>query len=382
MRLTTKLIGFLNRIWDKTPDQFLALRLNYTLAPGMTWEVSDGFLTTTVPTMPGANLSVDLSQYTLAGLAAFLSAQTGYAVSDLYTAGNFSPSALVLVDGAGDPAQSDGDHLYGFSSLTWAYLDAIAAELNTAQQQIVAIPSEMSVATADGEWLDLLGSYYAVPRAVGESDAQYAPRMIAVVLQARSNNIAIGQAITAAIGQPATVVDAVEYGATTPLYDSLITFDGAHDYSASAEPIYNLFDVTTGYDLLGGGDPTAFLLIVAGIVESMRAAGTFLRSLLLSGSVLSDAFAGPADATSGMSAAVIIGDALASPADTSSPMPVSFGATPDAFTPPGDGTDDLEVSYTTKFNGAVTYGGSRPYASGYRVDQSISGVPTGTLTPL
>lgn len=95
MRLTDKLLGFLNRVFSKDPESFLAFRLRYD--GQMTWTVLDGIFTTTVSGGTGVALSVSLASHTLGSLATFLSSQPGYSVpyADSTVA---SRSAWVLID--------------------------------------------------------------------------------------------------------------------------------------------------------------------------------------------------------------------------------------------------------------------------------------------
>lgn len=377
MQLTAKLLRALNRVFDKDARPFLALRLSYQ--GGLTWQVADGILTTAVTGGPGAPLAVDLSAYTITSLVGFLAAQPGYIVPYADSSDLAQLSALVLVDGSGDIGQSNGDHLQAYTNPNWAFLDAAADQLTAAQTAIAALPAEMSTTSADGEWLDLLGSYYGVPRNLSEVDAQYGPRITGTVLQPRSNNIAIAMALTAATGQACQVPDVVEYGAAVPQFDGTITYDGAHTYSTAAKPIYGLFDVTTGYDLLGATTPTAFVTRVQQIVAPLRAAGTQLRAVALQGGTLVDAGPAPADALPVISVQPILADSVATPADTSSTMPVALTGLIDAATPPQDSTDALLVAFSTTFNGVRRFDGSVLYASGHAATESMAGVVSGTV---
>ena len=95
MKLTSTLLGYLQRPFNRDAGERLALRFQY--AGGGNWQVTDGILTTTTPGGVG-NLTIDLSQYTLAGLADYLAAQPGYSVPfEDPTFGSLS--ALSIIDG-------------------------------------------------------------------------------------------------------------------------------------------------------------------------------------------------------------------------------------------------------------------------------------------
>ncbi|HEX7906753.1 MAG TPA: hypothetical protein VF534_01490 [Paraburkholderia sp.] len=366
MKLTQKLLGYLHKVFDKDPHEFLAMRLQYQ--GGMTWQVADGFLYTTVTGGPGQNLSIDLSQFTLAQLVGFLSTQSGYSVLYADTSILSTLQALVLMDGSNDISLSNGDHLYGYTNVLWSYMESQSNELEQAQTQIGNMLQQMSTTTAAGEWLDLLGAYYGVPRLQGELDTSYGPRIIAEVLRPRGNNVAIEMAIQVYTGQVSTVTDVTLYGPTSPLYNGAITRNSSHTYSAKATPIYGLFDVQYGYDLINGGDVSAFTQTVKDLVNRLRDAGTQMRSLSLTGSALTDALTPPTDAaTLGVGAAFI--DTLNAATDTfaSAAVVAPFA---DALAAPGD-AESITIVYNYQYNSVRAYNGVIFRKGGQTVTESL-----------
>ena len=284
MRLTSKLLGWLSRAFDRDPVAFLGLRIDY--AGPMQWQVADGILTTSVQT--GPSLTIDLSVHTIGSLAGYVSLQPGYSVPFIAGADLSGASALRILEGKGDPGESNGDHLYVYTSPLFAFMDAYAVELAAAEAAIVAMPLELSTTTADGGWLDYLASYYAVPRQAGEMDGVFALRIIAEVLRPLGNNLAIEQAIADFTGQSVSIVDVVEYRAPEPSFDGTPHFDGTYHYQAQPTPVYGLFDAIVGYDLLSGSPIADEEARLRAVIERLRDAGTQLRALSLTGSVLSD----------------------------------------------------------------------------------------------
>lgn len=261
MKLTEKLIGYLNRVFDKGPGKVLALRLRYA-GISMTWRVADGVLTTTVIGGAGVGQTVDLRGYTVSTLATYLSSQTGYSIEYLDSSTFTGLSALVLLDGEGNQDASNGDHLYGYTSVLWAYMDSIASELTLLRTAIGEALLQMSASTASGEWVDEHGGYYKVARNISEADSVYAARIVAEVIKARGNNIAIADAIkTAVMADSAQVID----------YGELTT-------AADGTDSYGLFDVTveSSIDVPMAAAEDA---LVRQVIEAMRDAGTFLRQL-------------------------------------------------------------------------------------------------------
>lgn len=370
MLLTQKLFGYLHRIFNQDPKPFLAMRLQY--AGGMTWNVTDGVLTTTVSGGPGQSLTVNLADYTLYGLVDYFAGQAGYDVVYADQTELAHLSALVLLDGAGDIAQDNGDHLYAYTSLLYALMEANAIELDDARAQIAAMLQQMVVQTATGEFLDDLGNRFGVPRQVNEADSDYGPRILNEVMRPRGNNVALAEDISNLTGQPVTVDDYSYYGNPPYEYNSQYTFNGALNYQQPVIPIYGLFDVTYGYDLESGQDPTTYAQTVADLVNKYRDAGTHLHTLKLSGSVLMDAFTAPTDGGAIPWALTMpLSDTFTAPVDGALGMALALAAMSDSFTAPTESAS-LSVSYSTTFNGLRNYNGQVPYGSGQTFTETLA----------
>lgn len=268
MRLTKKLFGFLHRVFEKDPDQFLALRLRCD-GSSLAWTISDAKLTTAPIGGTAAPLVVDLRNYTVAGLAAYFGMQAGYSIAYVDSTPLVNLGAAVLLDGAGDMSASNGDHLYGYTSLLWSYMEANAVELQEAETQIGNMLLQLSTTTAEDTWLDELGSYYGVPRNQGEIDAVYGPRIIAQVLRPLGNNFAIAAALRSInAGLLANVTN----------------------YNTVVNGSYGLFDVdmTVTLEQLAVTAYVTLLLSAVDTINRMRDAGTFLRRLAIITSIHAD----------------------------------------------------------------------------------------------
>lgn len=273
MKLTQKLLGFMNRVFDKDPAAVLALRLNYDGA--MQWKIEDGRLTTQVVGGSGGPLSINLSDYTIATLVALLGSQPGYSVPYQDTSSLSGKGALTLIDGTGNQSQSNGDHLNSYTSVLWSWLESVSSELGIASAQIVQMLRQMVIGTAEGEWLDEFGSYYDIPRIFGETDAVYGARIIASVGRPRGNNVALEMAINTVTG--GLQADVSDYTTPTPF---------TTPYNGTS---YGLFDVIYSVALDGDEDLSVYTGRVSSIVESFRDAGTHMRTILING-VLSDTY--------------------------------------------------------------------------------------------
>ena len=203
MKLTQKLLGYLQRPFSREAEERLALRFQY--AGGGNWQVADGVLTTTTPGGVG-NLTVDLSQYTLAGLADYLAAQSGYSVP--FEDPQFGAlSALAFLDGDHVFGDSNGDHVTVYTSILWGLMEAFAAALTDAQTAIVQMLRQMATTTAEGEWLDVWGGFFAVARATGQADAVYRPRITTEPIRLLNNNLALQALVQDQTGVLVDIVD-------------------------------------------------------------------------------------------------------------------------------------------------------------------------------
>lgn len=371
MRLTPKLLRLIGRVFDKDPAQFLALRLRYDGL--MTWKVEDGVLTTAVVGGSGQSLTIDLSQYTLAALVTFLHGKAGYDVPFAEDGDNAHLGAAVLLDAAGDQNASNGDHLYGYTSVLWSFYESLAGQLQEAKRQIEQMLLQMSTRTASDVWLDELGGYYGIPRSVGELDGQYGPRIIAEVLRARGNNVAMEMAIKVFTGQDTTVTDVVLDGPSNPRFDGSYIFNGGWTFNPHPDPLYGLFDVVFGYDLINGGDVAGFLRQVESLVNRLRDAGTHLRALSLTGSALEDDLVAPTDGVLTLGAHADWSENL--PGGAPSEIMVTgvhmAGLADLSFSPVDD--DGLSITVTTdfRFNGIRTFNGDLPFRGGLATGETL-----------
>lgn len=272
MRLTQKLVNWLYRAINRSPDPALAFRINHGgVGATLVWTVQDNVLTTTITGGSGSNHTYDLTAHTIGTLSALIESQPGYTcpfVTDDPAVFNLAASALI--DGSGNQDESNGDHLYVYRSAVWAYLEPLAVELDLARKQLDQQVLQMNVRTAADKWLDELGMYYAVDRDGGENDATYAARIISSLGKPAGNNVALEMAInTVSGGLIAKVTDAPAEAFTVP-------------YSGTS---YGLFDVVYQIDLGGDDDINFFTARVVAIIEKLRDAGTHMKSISIQGAL-------------------------------------------------------------------------------------------------
>lgn len=175
-------------VFNKDPISVVAFHLSHE--DGAAWLVSDGVLRATGGAV---DILYTLSEFTVGSLASALE-DDGFDV-DFLSADVSSLSALVLVEGAGDWGRSNGDRLFAFTSLLWVLLSSYAGEVTAAGLQVREALRQMVMHQASGEWLELWGSLYNVPRKAGEGDAAFTLRIKAEAFRVRVNARGIEQAI-------------------------------------------------------------------------------------------------------------------------------------------------------------------------------------------
>lgn len=187
-------------VFDKDPLAELVLRVSH--AGGSSWVVAAGVLTVVAG---GEEFTYQLAGYTVSTLANAMQAD-GLSVTRVNSQyGHLS--ALALVEGASDQWLSNGDHLRVFTSLLWALLQGYSREVDAAQEQIRQALLQMVIATAEGEWLDLWGTLYGVPRMTGESDAALRLRIPREAFRLRVNPRAIEAAIKELTGKDVSILE-------------------------------------------------------------------------------------------------------------------------------------------------------------------------------
>lgn len=181
-------------VFDKAPAQEVVFRLHHP--SGASWVVADAVM---VVHAGVTQFSYDLAHHRVGELAAAL-ADDGYTVSPV--APEFADlSAMVLVEGVGDEGLSNGDQVFGYTSLMWALMGGYGVVLREASAQIIQALRQMVITQAEGEWLDLWGKLYNEGRRQGETDASYAPRIPKEAFRLRESPIAIEEAVKDATGK-------------------------------------------------------------------------------------------------------------------------------------------------------------------------------------
>lgn len=176
-------------VFDKAPGAELALRVRH--ADGAVWSIADEVLT--VRAGAAAPVRFALGDYTVAGLAAAL-VTAGFQVPTVSSAWA-ARSALALIEGDGDQAASNGDHVNAYTSLLWVVMAGYGGEVRAAAYQVGQALRQMVITQAEGEWLDIWGTLYGVDRKQVEDDAALQIRLRREVFRRRVNARAIEIAI-------------------------------------------------------------------------------------------------------------------------------------------------------------------------------------------
>ena len=271
MTVLQRLLKYPHRaVFDTAPLGELALRVRHP--NGFTWAVADELLTVTT----GAQtLTFNLASRTVGQLASELQV-AGFEVADM--GADFAGlSASVLVEGRGSQAESNGDQIKGFTNPLHALFGAFAVELREARRQVGEALKQMVITTAEGEWLDLWGTLYDVPRPAGFTDAEYQPEIPREAFRIRVNALAIEQAILDATGKSVQIEE--PWGSMFRLDESALSGD---------QKFYN--GESVGYHLIR---PVSKVSIdwsdVLLVIERNRAAGVIVLPPEMRSSQLLDA---------------------------------------------------------------------------------------------
>lgn len=282
MILTSKLIGRLNRVFNRTPVPAFAMTVTCD-GTALAWSLVDYELTLTPTGGTAQPITIGLAAANMQSLAGYIGQQAGYSILVQPPAAVERISAYALLDGSGASVNGGGVALYAYTNPAWAWLDSAAWELKLAATAVAALPGEMAVPTADGEWLDYQGFVYGdVSRYPDEPDAPYQQRIIGDALRPKCNNIAIQAILQQYSGNPASVVD-------TPISKGLFTYNGQYQHNGAEvynQPnggtAYGLFDVTVIYQAsVVGVTQAAFQVAVTALVNGARAGGTQMRNLTI-----------------------------------------------------------------------------------------------------
>lgn len=260
-----------------SPDPRAEVAMTIRHAAGGTWSVAAGVLT--IQATGFAATALPLEGHTITSLAAAVTAAgwTTPQISATWQARN----ALALIEASGTAPAGSAVPLEATNSIAHALFGAYAAALRDAQTVAQDAPRQIDLATAEGIWLDQLGTLYGVPRKPAELDAAYATRVVAEVLRPRANNLAMAAIITEATGRPCRIVDVTLYDNPVPIYDGAALHNGAFLHNASAKRIYGAFDCNLDYDPGTDGTPAEVEARVRAIVAPLKAGGTVLRRVNL-----------------------------------------------------------------------------------------------------
>jgi hypothetical protein len=284
-----KLLNYIHSAFDKEPDKFTAFRVRHT-SELFSWLVSKRVLT--LYDNNGLLYSIDLSLYSLKTLVNYLSTLPD--INIVYTdTDRRDISACALIEGEGFQNQSNGDLLSAYQSTLWLFLDAMATELSEAKDRIIAMLDQLSVKTADDYWLDEWGNYFGILRELNEIDQLYSTRIINEVIMPRGNNKAIEALLLNKYGQVSEVNNITLYTNPIPNYGGTYLHNGTYNHNAENKPLYGLFEIVIGHDLINSGSPPEFIKSVRDLIERIRDAGTHLDAVRLSTSALSDNYDNP-----------------------------------------------------------------------------------------
>jgi|SRR6185437_503272 len=190
-----RLLNGLPSYFNKDASAAPGITLVYTGGTSAVVTVHHRTLTTSVNGGSGSNLSYNLASFTLGTLVTALNTNTGYTATLL---GSSSTSALSLLEVSNQNILTTSFSLQIFTSLLWQILAPIAWALEDFQfNDLNTDLAELCINTADGAWVDAWGALYGnVTRNTGETDLQYAQRIMDEAVRPRLSISAIKRAVS------------------------------------------------------------------------------------------------------------------------------------------------------------------------------------------
>ncbi|MFL5900997.1 MAG: hypothetical protein ACJ75S_07335 [Solirubrobacterales bacterium] len=170
-----------------SPAAIVVARLTHP--SGVTWDLGPGMIKVTIAGI-STSLTADGTVSDLLSDLGDLGVTTTFADPDL-----LSIPAAAILQGFGSSASSADDKLEVFTTSLWTLLDAYGSELDSADANLIAALEQLYMNTADGEILDVWGTYFGVARRSGEDDETYYNHIVREVLRPRVNRFAIEAAV-------------------------------------------------------------------------------------------------------------------------------------------------------------------------------------------
>lgn len=271
MTLLTKLTGYLHRVFDKAPDNFVAMVFSHAQLAG--YSVADDVLVIRLTT--GQSYTFSLTNHTLSSLQQAIGALPGFVILRATSDGGLL--AGVLTEG-----EYTTGVMVGYRNLLTAYLYSIVGALRQARADIETTTAEMDFRAAQGDTLDYFGRHFRISRLVGETDAQYSARIAATVFLARGNNVVIATAIERVLKDALKVriVDSEVSVNDDVLHNGVYRYNSTQNHNRN---LHGLFDATAAIDLGGSQDINAFRQRVIEVSNAFRDAGTHLRQVIITG---------------------------------------------------------------------------------------------------
>lgn len=179
---------YLPRYFKRDPAARMAIRLTAP-APAV-WEIVEDRLTLT---WGAETRTYDLLDYTVGSLVDALQAE-GFTL-ERYDQDLLALGAIILLEGRHDLSTAGGTDLFGFTNLIHSLTRPVERAWGEIRDAIPEAAAQVSLAEADGDWLDRHGLLYGIPRRAGQDDAAYRQHLLDEVNRPRDNPRGIEQTL-------------------------------------------------------------------------------------------------------------------------------------------------------------------------------------------
>lgn len=171
---------YLPRYFKRDPAARMAIRL--TAPAAAVWEIVEDRLTITW----GQQLrEYDLLDHTVGSLVDALQLE-GF-VLEQYDQDLLALGAIILLEGRRDLSAAGGTDIFGFTNLIHSLTRPVERAWGEIRDAIPEAAAQVSLAEADGDWLDRHGLLYGIPRLTGQDDTAYHQHLLDEITRPRND---------------------------------------------------------------------------------------------------------------------------------------------------------------------------------------------------
>ena len=210
MKMMSKLLGHLGRVWNTAPKDFesLVLQQNNGAHSLITVETSQiSFHSTPFRSSMTARQVLSLDAYSLSGLAEAINSlgYSAYITQKAVDSGYGSLKACTLMPIENVPILSAT--LSSFTSPLWQLLYPLSRLLEELDNDTEKAMAQVYTSSITGTWMDYWATFFKLKRLPEESDTHFQKRLFVALMNMKTNNVALQELLKYTTGGSAIVSD-------------------------------------------------------------------------------------------------------------------------------------------------------------------------------